>query len=52
TGSGKKLEFLVQELLREFNTVGSKSSDAEMTQLVVDAKCELERIREQVANLQ
>ena len=49
---GKKLEFLIQELGREFNTIGSKSADIETTQAVVDAKVELERIREQVSNLE
>ena len=51
-GSGKRLEFITQELLREVNTIGSKVSDAEMTALVIDAKCELEKVREQVANLE
>ena len=52
SGSGKRLEFVTQELLREVNTIGSKVSDAEMTALVIDAKCELEKVREQVANLE
>lgn len=51
-GRGKKLEFLSQELLREFNTIGSKSQDTQITQAVVEAKCEIERIREQVNNLE
>jgi uncharacterized protein (TIGR00255 family) len=52
SGHGKKLEFLVQEIGRELNTIGSKSPDADITQAVVDGKCELERIREQVSNLE
>ncbi len=51
-GRGKKLEFLTQELLREFNTIGSKSQDTQITHSVVEAKCEIERIREQVSNLE
>ncbi len=51
-GRGKKLEFLTQELLREFNTVGSKSQDTSITHAVIEAKCEVERIREQVNNLE
>ncbi len=48
---GKRLDFLIQELGREFNTVGSKCRDVGMTSAVVDAKVELERIREQVQNI-
>lgn len=51
-GAGKKLDFFCQELLREVNTIGSKSSSAEMTSLVVDAKTLVESIREQVQNLE
>jgi len=50
--NGRKLDFLVQEIGREFNTIGSKAQDAPMQAVVVDAKTELERIREQVQNLQ
>lgn len=50
--SGRKLDFLVQELLREINTVGSKASEIATTKLVLEAKTELERIREQVQNLE
>ena len=50
-GRGKRLDFLAQELGREFNTVGSKCRDADMAGAVVDAKVELERIREQVQNI-
>ena len=49
---GKKLDFLVQEMNREVNTTGSKSNDAEIAALVVDAKCALEKIREQIQNLE
>jgi uncharacterized protein (TIGR00255 family) len=50
--SGRKLEFLLQELNREVNTTGSKSQDAGIAALVIQLKAELERIREQVANLE
>lgn len=49
---GRQLDFLVQELNREVNTMGSKSNDAEMTRLVVAIKAELEKIREQVQNVE
>jgi uncharacterized protein (TIGR00255 family) len=49
---GKKLDFMLQEILREFNTIGSKSADVDITGLVVDAKTEIERIREQSQNLE
>jgi len=49
---GRELDFLVQELLREMNTVGSKANDLEITQQVVSFKTELERIREQVQNIE
>lgn len=48
---GKRMDFLVQELLREFNTIGSKCRDAGMAEAVVEAKVELEKIREQVQNI-
>jgi uncharacterized protein (TIGR00255 family) len=51
-GVGKRLGFLLQELLREANTTGSKANDASMTRDVVAIKEELERIREQVENLE
>jgi uncharacterized protein (TIGR00255 family) len=51
-GVGKRLGFLLQELLREANTTGSKANDASMVQDVVAIKEELERIREQVENLE
>jgi len=49
---GRKADFLCQELLREINTLGSKSADFDVTGLVVDMKTELERVREQVQNLE
>ncbi|MDD2647922.1 MAG: YicC family protein [Eubacteriales bacterium] len=49
---GKKLDFLVQELNREVNTIGSKASDAGITSLVVEMKSEIEKIREQVQNIE
>ncbi|HVK78917.1 MAG TPA: YicC/YloC family endoribonuclease [Kofleriaceae bacterium] len=49
---GRRLDFLTQELGREINTIGSKSTSAEIARLVVDAKAELEKIREQVQNLE
>lgn len=48
---GRKLDFYTQELLREVNTIGSKSQVARLTQLVVEAKTVIERIREQVQNI-
>jgi uncharacterized protein (TIGR00255 family) len=51
-GVGKRLGFLLQELLREANTTGSKANDASMLQDVIVIKEELERIREQVENLE
>lgn len=50
--SGRKLDFLVQELNREFNTIGSKANDSEMTAQVLLAKAEIEKIREQVQNVE
>lgn len=49
---GRRLDFLVQELGREINTIGSKSSAAEISRLVVEGKAELEKIREQAQNLE
>ena len=48
---GKKLEFIIQEMLREINTIGSKANLLEITRNVVDIKNELEKIREQVQNV-
>ncbi|MCI8283924.1 MAG: YicC family protein [Firmicutes bacterium] len=49
---GKKLDFLVQEMNREANTIGSKANDIEITNRVLDIKSEIEKIREQVQNLE
>ena len=49
---GRKLEFIVQELGREFNTLGSKSLTPTISNLVIEAKVEIEKIREQVMNLE
>lgn len=49
---GRKLDFLVQEINREINTIGSKANDLEVTGLVLEMKCELEKIREQIQNLE
>ena len=49
---GRRLEFLLQEMAREANTVGSKANDAPLAHGVVDLKTELERIREQVLNVE
>jgi len=50
--AGRKLEFLVQEVNREINTIGSKSQHAAIASLVVELKAELERVREQVQNVE
>ena len=50
-GQGKTLGFIAQEIGREINTMGSKSNQAEMQQLVVKMKDELEQIKEQVLNI-
>lgn len=50
--SGRKLEFIVQEMGRETNTIGSKANDAEISKLVVEIKTALERIREQIQNVE
>jgi uncharacterized protein (TIGR00255 family) len=49
---GRRLDFLLQEMAREANTVGSKSQDAEIAHAVVDLKAEIERMREQVQNIE
>ena len=49
---GRKLDFLVQELNREVNTIGSKASDTAIAQAVVSAKGEIEKLREQVQNVE
>ncbi len=49
---GKKLDFLIQEMNRETNTIGSKANNLEITDAVIDIKTELEDIREQVQNIE
>lgn len=49
---GKKMDFLVQEMNREANTIGSKANDAVIAQLVVDLKSEIEKLREQIQNVE
>ena len=49
---GRKLDFLVQEMNREVNTIGSKAQDLSVTRLVVDMKSEIEKIREQIQNIE
>lgn len=50
--SGKKLEFILQELGREINTIGSKAQDYEISRLVIEVKCELEKLKEQTQNVE
>jgi len=50
--AGRRLEFLLQEIGREFNTISNKAQDASLQSLCVEAKCELEKMREQVANVE
>ena len=49
---GKKMDFLIQEMNREANTIGSKASDADIAQHVVDLKSEIEKLREQIQNVE
>ncbi len=49
---GRKCDFLVQEMFREINTISSKSNDLRMSQIVVDVKAEVEKIREQIQNIE
>ncbi|WP_101697797.1 YicC/YloC family endoribonuclease [Clostridium minihomine] len=49
---GRKLDFLVQEMNRETNTIGSKASDSQIAYMVVDMKAEIEKIREQIQNIE
>lgn len=49
---GRKLDFLVQEMNREINTIGSKANDLEIAKFVVDVKSEIEKIREQIQNIE
>jgi len=50
--SGRRLDFLVQEIARELNTIGSKSAAVEITAIIVEAKATLEKLREQVQNVE
>lgn len=50
--AGRKLDFLVQEINRETNTIGSKCQNSAIARLVVDIKCEIEKIREQIQNIE
>ena len=50
--AGRRLDFIVQEMNREVNTIGSKANDAEITSLVIAGKGEIEKIREQVQNIE
>ena len=49
---GRKLDFIVQEMNREANTIGSKAQDMEVTRAVVEIKSEIEKIREQIQNIE
>lgn len=49
---GRKLDFLIQEMNREVNTIGSKSNDLVITNIIVDTKSEIEKIREQIQNIE
>ncbi len=49
---GRKLDFIVQEINREVNTIGSKAQDLNITKIVVDMKAEIEKIREQIQNIE
>jgi uncharacterized protein (TIGR00255 family) len=50
--AGRKLEFLIQELLRETNTIGSKGNDAQIARHVVQIKTNIERLREMIQNVE
>ena len=50
--AGRRLDFISQEMLREANTIASKSADGEITAWVVDIKCLIERIKEQIQNVE
>ena len=49
---GRKLDFLIQEMNREANTIASKSNDIKITQTTIDLKSEIEKIREQIQNIE
>ena len=49
---GRKMDFLVQEMNRECNTIGSKANDGELTSIVLLCKAEIEKLREQIQNIE
>ncbi|MBQ2863519.1 MAG: DUF1732 domain-containing protein, partial [Clostridia bacterium] len=49
---GRNLDFLLQEINREINTIGSKCNNADTARIVVAVKCEIEKIREQIQNIE
>ncbi len=49
---GRKIDFLIQEMNREINTIGSKSNDLEVARIVIDVKAEIEKLREQIQNVE
>ena len=49
---GKKIDFLIQEMNRETNTIGSKSSSTDITNMVIEMKTQIEDIREQIQNIE
>ena len=49
---GRRIDFLIQEMNREINTIGSKCSNANIAHLVVEVKTEIEKIREQIQNIE
>ncbi|RKY12239.1 MAG: YicC family protein, partial [Planctomycetota bacterium] len=49
---GRRLDFITQEMLREANTIASKSSDTTINQSVIEMKCAIDRIKEQVQNVE
>jgi uncharacterized protein (TIGR00255 family) len=51
-GAGRKLEFLIQEMFREVNTIGSKSNDVEIARHVIEIKTAIERLREMIQNVE
>jgi len=52
TAAGRRLDFISQEMLREANTIASKASDTEVVRYVIDIKCRIDRIKEQVQNIE
>jgi uncharacterized protein (TIGR00255 family) len=49
---GRRLDFITQEMLREANTIGSKSANAEIIRRVIEIKCAVDRLKEQVQNIE